>query len=92
MAIVVFVATAGSEAPVVGPDAVERLQALGITRIVLLRDDRLTGVVLEGWAFDPARSDDATRAIFPGRQAGLRSLHEFANVELLAARPERSTP
>ena len=73
--------------PVVGPVAVGRLAALGITRISLLGDQSGFGVVLEGWAFDPARIDEAVRAVFPGGSASVRILHE---VELVALAPAPS--
>ena len=73
--------------PVVGPVAVGRLAALGITRISLLQDRSGIGVVLEGWAFDPTRIDEAVQAVFPGGSAGVRILHE---VELVALAPAPS--
>ena len=58
--------------PVVGPEAAERLARLGITRVSLLSDLSGIGVVLEGWAFNPAAADEAVRAMYPDGAAGLR--------------------
>ena len=80
MALVLLVAGTAAGEPIVGPDTADRLHALGISRISLLRDGSSTGVVLEGWAFDPAQADAATRAIFPGGNAEVRTFHEVEHV------------
>jgi len=80
MATVMLVADIHAEEPVLGPDAAERLGSLGITRIALLRDLSSTAIVLEGWAFDPARTDEATRAVFPAGVSRLRTFHEVQYV------------
>ncbi len=82
MTMVMLIADIGAGEPALGPDAAERLGSLGITRIALLRDLSSTAVVLEGWAFDPARTDEATRAVFPAGGASLRTFHdvEFVGV------------
>lgn len=87
MAMALLVAGPGDAEPVVGPEAAEHLANLGITRISLLRDRSGIGVVLEGWAFDPTRIDEAVRAVFPGGSASVRILHE---VELVALTPAPS--
>jgi len=76
--------------PVVGPAAVGRLAALGITRISLLGDQSGFGVVLEGWAFDPARIDEAIRAVFPDRSDAIRVFREIEQVAVSRAVFERS--
>jgi hypothetical protein len=45
----------------------------------VLQDATGTGVILEGWAFDPRQIDDAVRALFPGR-GDLRIFREIARV------------
>lgn len=80
MAMVMLLADFQSGEPVLGPDAAQRLGSLGITRIALLRDLSSTAVVLEGWAFDPARTDEAIRAVFPAGGAGLRTFHDVEYV------------
>jgi hypothetical protein len=80
MTTVMLIADKQAGEPLVGPDAAERLGNLGITRIALLRDTSSTAVVLEGWAFDPARTDEATQTLFPAGGASLRTFHEIQNV------------
>ena len=95
MAIAMLVAGPDAAEPIVGPEVAARLAELGISRISLLADRSGVGVVLEGWAFDPARIDDAVLAIFPVSGDRVRVLHE---VELVAvagashAAPTASTP
>lgn len=76
--------------PVVGPVAASRLAALGITRVSLLGDPSGIGVVLEGWAFDPARIDEAVRAVFPDRSDAVRVFREIEHVAVSLASVERS--
>lgn len=76
--------------PDVGPVAVGRLAALGITRISLLGDQSGFGVVLEGWAFDPARIDEAVRAVFPDQSDAVRLFREIEQVAVSLAAFERS--
>lgn len=40
----------------IGSTEAARLAALGVTNVTLLRDTQSVAVVLEGWAFSPARS------------------------------------
>jgi len=80
MAIVLLVAGPDAGEPVVGPEAAARLADVGITRVALLRDDALTGVVLEGWAFDPARINEAVLAMYPNGDADIRILHALEHV------------
>lgn len=91
MAIAMLVADPDAGEPVVGPDAAERLAGLGISRISLLQDPSGIGVVLEGWAFDPARIDEALRALFPDTGAGVRVFREVENVAVAMASDERRT-
>ena len=71
--------------PVVGPGVAERLAALGVTSLSLLRDPDGIGIVLEGWAFDPARIDEAVRVVFPAGQSTIRILHEVERVAVTVA-------
>jgi len=80
MAMVLLVADSHDGEPLMGPDVAERLANLGISRITLLRDLSSTAVVIEGWAFDPARTDEATRAVFPAGGASLRTFHDVEYV------------
>jgi hypothetical protein len=91
MAMVMLVADSHDGEPVMGPDVAERLANVGISRITLLRDLSSTAVVLEGWAFDPARADEATGAVFPAGGATLRTYHEVQYVGVSSAHQERKT-
>lgn len=45
----------------IGREEAERLARLGVTRATLVSGERMIGVVVEGWAFDPLQS--GTRAL-----------------------------
>lgn len=90
MALVMLVGDRDAGQPDVGPAAARRLSAIGITRISLLADSSGIGVVLEGWAFDPAHVDDAVRAIYPDGTAGLRVFQEIQEVAVRPTARERS--
>jgi hypothetical protein len=67
----------------IGPDTATRLAALGVSSVSLLRDEEMTGLVLDGWAFDPARSAGEALSIL--REWGIgRLLHPVMH---LAVRP-----
>ena len=74
--------------PVIGPEAAERLARLGVTRVSLLADPSGVGVVMEGWAFDPAQVDQAVRAMFPDGGAGVRIFREIEHVAVSVASGE----
>lgn len=88
MALVMLVTGSEAAEPVVGPEAAERLAQVGITRVSLLSDPSGLGVVLEGWAFDPADVDTAVRAMFPDGGAGVRILREVEHVAVALAPAE----
>ncbi|HSO29405.1 MAG TPA: hypothetical protein VLS28_05850 [Candidatus Sulfomarinibacteraceae bacterium] len=91
MAMVLLVARPSAGQPVLGPEAAQRLATLGISRIALLADDAGIGVVLEGWAFDPARVDDAVMSVFPaGSGTDVRVLHDVEFVAVTPAPNRRS--
>ena len=89
MAMVLLVAAPDAGEPNVGPGCADLLRQLGISRISLLRDGSVTGVVLEGWAFDPAQADEASRAIFPGMNAAVRTFREIEHVAVSGTRGNR---
>ena len=90
MAMVLLVADSNDGEPLMGPDVAERLANLGISHISLLRELSSTAVILEGWAFDPARSHEVTRAVFPAGGASLRTYHEVQFVGVSSAHQERN--
>jgi len=90
MAVAMLVGGRELGQPVVGPKAVSRLAELGITRVSLLGDQAGIGVVLEGWAFDPARIDEAVREGFPDTGDAVRVFREIEHVAVSVAASERS--
>ena len=85
MAIAMLVAGPDAAEPIMGPEVAQLLAELGISRISVLADRSGVGVVLEGWAFDPACIDEAVRAMFPDGNEGVRILHEVELVAVAAA-------
>lgn len=64
MAIMVVLLPVSEADPALAPATVSRLALLGITSVALLRGDRTSALVLEGWAFDPSRSaEEAVSAV-----------------------------
>lgn len=90
MAIALLLAETDADQPVIGPEAAGRLTEMGITRVSLIRDASGVGVVLEGWAFDPAGADEAARVVFPPQAVGVRILHEIVQVALSASPMSRA--
>lgn len=88
MAMIMLVAERHVGEPVVGPDVAERLSNLGISRFTLVRDQFSTAVILEGWAFDPASTHQATGAVFPVGGGSVRTFHEVQYVGVASAHRE----
>lgn len=63
-------------------DAVSALARVGVTSVVLVRDERSIGVVVEGWAFDPIGSAEAVMAAVSGRSRRARTLHPVMEMTL----------
>lgn len=63
----------------IGSAEAARLGALGVTNVTLLRDAETVAVVLEGWAFSPARSG-WTAAAALGNPAECRFLQSALDV------------
>lgn len=61
MAVVLF--PVSNEVVALQPAALDALARLGVTSVSLVRDDETAGLVLEGWAFDPARAREAASAV-----------------------------
>jgi hypothetical protein len=91
VAISMLVAGSQSVQPIVGPEVAERLARLGVTRVSLLTDSAGVGIVLEGWAFNAADTDEVVRAMFPDGGAGVRIFHEIEHVAVSAASGEGRT-
>jgi hypothetical protein len=84
---------AGSQTvePIVGPEVAERLAHLGVTHVSLLTDGAGVGIVLEGWAFNAADSDEVVRAMFPDGGADVRIFREIEHVAVSVASVEGRT-
>jgi len=75
----------GSPELSVRPELVEELSRLGVTSVAVVRDSEATGVVLEGWLFDPARSAGrAAKAV--GGTARARVLNPVLQMAVSTAR------
>jgi hypothetical protein len=80
MVVVLFPAT--GETPTLQAGVLERLGDLGVTSVALVQDASTAGLVLEGWAFDPARAEEAARVV-AGARDGLRTLTQLAHVSVV---------
>ena len=58
----------------VDPAAIDSLAAIGVTHLTLVRDENGVGVVLEGWALEPATCTDAALAALGARNGSARAL------------------
>ena len=63
MAVVLF--PISDDVPTLHPATLDALARFGVTTVSLVRDDETAGLVLEGWAFDPARAHLAAGAVTP---------------------------
>ena len=91
MAVAILLAPGVDAGPELGADIVRRLAEVGVTGISLLRDAHGVGVVLEGWAFDPADIDSVAQAVFPAGIERVRRLREIGRLALTAAAAEGSS-
>ena len=87
MAMVLVLLPVTDEEPVLRPAALTALARLGVTSVSLLRDEESAGLVLEGWAFDPARAEEAARAA-AGPCNGLRTLQPLMQMAISASPAE----
>ena len=92
MALVVLVLRDGRERVSLGAPSISALAALGVTSVALVRGDDTVGLVLEGWAFDPARADEAANAVGAGAATTLTTLAQMgvstATKEVLYSKEE----
>ena len=80
--VVVFFPVSDEE-PALQPASLAALARLGVTSVSLLRDEQTAGLVLEGWALDPARADEAARAA-AGAREGIRTLQPLMQMAVSA--------
>lgn len=63
-------------------DAVSALVSIGVTSVALVRDETSTGVVVEGWAFDPVGSAEAVITAVSGGGRWARALQPVMEMQL----------
>jgi hypothetical protein len=66
----------------VGSGTAERLAALGVTNLAVLRDSRTTALALQGWTFDPDLSVEAAVAALADVGGAVRVLRPVLESEL----------
>jgi hypothetical protein len=64
----------------IATDSIRRLADLGVTRLGVFRDRLGVAIALEGWAYDPARSADATLGVVAAAAKEVRTLIQVADV------------
>lgn len=64
---------------------IAELSELGVTNLALVRDERTVGIVLEGWAFDPAASAGAALSTLAGDARTVRALYPVGEIAVSAA-------
>ncbi len=82
MAVVLF--PISNEVPTLQPATLDVLARLGVTSVSLVRDDETVGLVLEGWAFDPARAHEVASAV-TGRCDEARTLQPLVQMAVSSA-------
>jgi hypothetical protein len=88
VAIVVVLVPASEGEPSLRPAAIARLAELGITSVAVVGDQETVGLVVEGWAFDPARSTGAVVDALAGSASRARALHPVLEFVVPVNRPE----
>ena len=83
VAMVLVLFPVSDEEPALQPAALAALARLGVTSVSLLRDEQTAGLVLEGWALDPARAGEAVRAA-AGPHEGIRALKPLMQMAISA--------
>jgi hypothetical protein len=83
VAMVVVLVPRSDEEPALQPAALGVLARLGVTSVSLLCDEQIAGLVLEGWAFDPAQAGEAARAAV-GAHDGMRTLEPLMQMAVSA--------
>lgn len=86
MAMAVVLTNDGIEFVLTAAAAAE-LARMGVTHVTLVSGDSTTGVVLEGWAFDPSTATEAV-TVLRGREAPALTLHSIAHTAVSAASPQ----
>ena len=87
--LVLLVPTDAADVPI-GSRAIEALARLGVTNVSLAADSHTTAIILDGWAFDPARSGAAIRAL-GGSPEETRTLQPIVQMAVSAAASQGET-
>jgi hypothetical protein len=90
VAMVLVLFPVSDEEPALQPAALAALARLGVTSVSLLRDGETAGLVLEGWALDPARADEAAQTA-AGARDGVRTLQPLMQMAISANPTEEPT-
>ena len=75
-----MVLLADPEMQPIGTSSIRRLADLGVTRVGVFRDGVGIAIALEGWAYDPAGSADATLGVVAADAKEVRTLGQVADV------------
>ena len=75
----------------IGTAAIDALARLGVTTVSLAADNDTMAIILEGWAFDPARCDAVVEAL-GGPLGELRALQSIAHLAVSAAASQGGIP
>lgn len=89
--MVVLLIPIAAGAPSLDPDSLGRLAELGITNLVLVRDEETVGLVLEGWAFDPTQSGRAALEALVDTRVEARTLRPLTQLAVSAVSNDRET-
>jgi hypothetical protein len=84
VAMVLVLFPVSDEDPALQPAALATLARLGVSSVSLLRDEETAGLMLEGWALDPARASEAVRAAV-GTREGIRTLQPLVQMAVSAS-------
>lgn len=84
MALLVLLVPAQLDEVSLGASNVEALSRLGVTSVSLARDEQTAAVILEGWALDPASSEQALAALGADRGTA-RALQPVVQMAVSAA-------
>jgi hypothetical protein len=87
--MVVLLMPIAAGAPSLDPDALRRLDELGITNLALVRDEDAVGLVLEGWAFDPNQSGRAALDALVDTRIEARTLRPITQLAVSAVSNDR---
>jgi hypothetical protein len=85
MPMLVMVLTERDAQVSLGPSALQRLGALGVTNLTLLQGDDAAAVVLEGWAFDLSRSASAAAEAVGAPATHVTMLHPLTRMTVAAS-------